>query len=968
MDEVVTRCRQQLTSFRIRELKDVLSRLGLPKQGKKQVLMDKIMGVLVPPEKPAVSLKGVGRGNKNAVTREECVTVIDDIYRKLRGEGAPDLASAGKRDAGAGSSSVARSDEPDEASNWGEAKTRCPCGNSKDQGVMIQCDDSKCGVWQHISCVVIPEKPVEEPEVPSQFYCELCRINRSDPFCVTLQSPMPAAKLSSNGAKTEGTNPLQNVEKTFTLSPADRDLLRKPNHDLQVWCVLLNDKVPFRIHWPAYADLRVNGVSVRVTNRPGQQLLGANGRDEGPGIANFTREGLNRISFSAYDARPFVLGVRIMRRNTLQQIFEMIPDVSAGEDFDEALARVRRCINGGGQETADEGDDSDLEVVADSISVNLRCPMSGSRIKVAGRFKPCLHMGCFDLHTFVELNQRARKWQCPICLKNYSLENLIIDPFVSRVTTALKNHPEDVTEVEMKADGHWRPKIEGEKSREPWRSPDGSIVTANGNAKESRVSVPLAAVKVEEGVSSQERGSLRIGMKRSHDGLWAINGNAKRLNGWASNNVAGPSEKAKPTVPAVEAVVISRSTSATDSNEENGEDGERSVNQEPSKEDVEVARYFDDTEVSYPPKDPNKGASWLSGRASESQTPADVIVLSDSDEEEGDNVGFNATSNSGYVRSHTMSVQVSARPVGPLSLSMDAQEASEDPVLVNIPQPFSHVNSTTATQGPTSTLENRGSAGGVMGLPLETTHFWNSSQIRPTVPFNYFPSSSELPTAASVQNNPPIRPTAVQAAPTQVFGVSTHHHRETVPRGWKFGRSPTPSYSNSDCNGVGSDGGNGASSPRESPLQLFLPHQPARAQVQPSLREPHLVDDVDNSWFSLSLGGNDRSVDPVPKRSNHRTSQSKGCGLDSLAASEVLLGMNTNGNHAPSADNRSRMQGSPPYLSQVNSLSPAATSPPFGRNTRMSPIRGSPPRGHQHRSPMQLHRPRHYFRVDSDSD
>lgn len=35
--------------------------------------------------------------------------------------------------------------------------------------------------------------------------------------------------------------------------------------------------------------------------------------------------------------------------------------------------------------------------------------MSGSRMKVAGRFKPCVHMGCFDLETFVELNQRSRK-------------------------------------------------------------------------------------------------------------------------------------------------------------------------------------------------------------------------------------------------------------------------------------------------------------------------------------------------------------------------------------------------------------------------------------------------------------------------------------------------------------------------------------------------------------------------------
>jgi len=84
--------------------------------------------------------------------------------------------------------------------------------------------------------------------------------------------------------------------------------------------------------------------------------------------------------------------------------------------------------------------------------------MSGSRIKIAGRFKPCVHMGCFDLETFVELNQRSRKvtilfylllfcflvnsdpciflqWQCPICLKNYSLDNIIIDPYFNRVAS-----------------------------------------------------------------------------------------------------------------------------------------------------------------------------------------------------------------------------------------------------------------------------------------------------------------------------------------------------------------------------------------------------------------------------------------------------------------------------------------------------------------------------------------------------
>ncbi|KAF7812391.1 E3 SUMO-protein ligase SIZ1-like isoform X2 [Senna tora] len=80
----------------------------------------------------------------------------------------------------------------------------------------------------------------------------------------------------------------------------------------------------------------------------------------------------------------------------------------------DALARVCRCV-GGGNATDNADSDSDLEVVSDTFSINLRCPMSGSRMKIAGRFKPGIHMDCFDLEVFVEMNQRSRKWQCPIC-------------------------------------------------------------------------------------------------------------------------------------------------------------------------------------------------------------------------------------------------------------------------------------------------------------------------------------------------------------------------------------------------------------------------------------------------------------------------------------------------------------------------------------------------------------------------
>ncbi|BBN14066.1 hypothetical protein MPTK1_6g08590 [Marchantia polymorpha subsp. ruderalis] len=848
MDDV-SRCREQLASFRIRELKDVLSRLGLPKQGKKQVLMEKIMGVLVPTERPAIALKSLGRGaNKNALSREDCVNVIDDIYRKLRGSAAPDLASAGKKDVGAGSSSVARSEEPDEAGGLEASKTRCPCGNSRDMGTMIQCDEAKCGVWQHINCVVIPEKADEkaEPEVPNSFYCEQCRINRSDPFCATV-TPITATKLQTTGTRTEGQSPMQNVEKTFNLSTNEKDMISRPNYDLQVWCVLLNDKVPFRMHWPAFADLRINGVSVRVTNRPGGQLLGANGRDEGPGITTYAKDGTNRIAFSAYDARPFCIGVRIIRRNTLAQVLASIPDVNKGEDFEEAIARVRRAFNGGGQGNADDGDDSDLEVVAESVSVTLRCPMSGGRIKVAGRFKPCTHMGCFDLNTFVEMNQRARKWQCPICLKNYSLENLVIDPYFNRVTSALKGYAEDVTEVELKPDGLWRPKVEGEKSRDPWRTPDG--------------------------------------VKRAVDGQWAVSP-AKRANGWASANAAGPSERAKPTVN------ISRSSSATDSNdEENGEDGERSVNQEqePSEKD-ENNGYLDENEVEFSSRGAHAGSAWPTNKAgpSEKQPAADVIVLSDTDDEDGDIM--------------------------------------------------------------------------VVG---SSDSMWPPA-IRPsTGPYNYFSTSSDHINSSSVQHNPPIRPTAVQAV-AGPYGLTSNQQTRDPGRstGWKFGRSPTRSQSNSECNGASNDGGLVVTS-RDCPLRLLLPHQPARAQTQPSLREPH--EEVDNTWFSLSIPGHDNNSNPVPARRDKQrpASQGRAC-FDSLAetASEVLLGMNS---RSGQAENRSKAHSSPPYGSPVDSLSPAPTSPPYGR---VPAIQSSSPRSNSHRSPAvsNRHHRHSYFRVDSDSD
>ncbi|ESR49501.1 hypothetical protein CICLE_v10031116mg [Citrus x clementina] len=452
--DLVASSKGKLVNFRMKELKDVLTKLGLPKQGKKQDLVDRIFHQL--------SDEGVAR-------------IIDDTYRKMQISEAADLAIMGQ--SGLDICNVKVEMEAEDSLNLG-GKIFCPCGTSLPSESKIQCVDPRCLVQQHISCVIIPEKPMEEIRLlPPLFFCETCRIKRADPFWITVAHLVSPMKLVASNIPTDGTNPLQKAEAAFHLTKAHSDLLQNTEYDVQAWCILLNDKVSFRMQWPLHAELQVNGLLVRTVNRPGTQLLGSNGRDDGALITLYIGEGVNQISLSGCDARNFCFGVRLVKRRTVAQVLSLVPKETAGEVFEDALTRVRRCF--GGVATGNEDGDSDLEIIADSIIVNLRCPMSGSRIRVAGRFKPCVHTGCFDLETFVELNQRTRKWQCPICMKNYSLEDLIIDPYFHRITTMMRNFADDLTEIEVKHDGSWRVKCKGENNNlAEWHSPDGSTYAA----------------------------------------------------------------------------------------------------------------------------------------------------------------------------------------------------------------------------------------------------------------------------------------------------------------------------------------------------------------------------------------------------------------------------------------------------------------------------------------------------------
>ncbi|KAL6976571.1 SUMO ligase siz1 [Sarracenia purpurea var. burkii] len=595
------------------------------------------------------------------------------------------------------------------------------------------------------------------------------------------------------------------------------------------------------------------GMPVRTINRPGSQLLGANGRDDGSVITQCIGEGINKISLTGCDSRIFCLGVRIVRRRTVQQILNLIPKESDGEQFEDALARVRRCV-GGGAATENADSDSDLEIVADSIPVKLHCPMSGSRMKVAGRFKPCLHMGCFDLEVFVEMNQRSRKWQCPICLKNYSLENIIIDPYFNAITSKMKNCGEDVTEIEVKPDGSWRAKSESDRrdlgDLGLWHLPDGTLcVPVDGEIKPK--SEALKHIK-QEGVSDGHT-PLKLGIKKNQNGCWEVSKPEDMHALFSGNRLEKFGNLGQNVIP--------MSSSATGS----GRDGEDpSVNQDgggnfdiSANNGIELDSLPLNIDQRY-------------GFTHHSSAPlgdAEVIVLSDSEEEKDTQFSSRTVYRDNQTEDVTFPV-----PFPPYRIP---DSYPEDPALVT------GVNSCL-------NLFNGNDDDEYVPMPL-----WSlPPPSQPGPGFQLFRSDADVSDAlVDLQHNSINCPTSMNG-----YALTT----DTSIGCAAFVPEFSVDCSNADMNDglVDNPLAFGGDDPS---LQIFLPTKPSDASTQPNLKDqPDASNSISTEdWISLrlgggSIGGHGESVAANQLESQHNL-PSKEWTMNSLADTASLhLGMNGN--------------------------------------------------------------------------
>lgn len=110
----------------------------------------------------------------------------------------------------------------------------------------------------------------------------------------------------------------------------------------------------------------------------------------------------------------------------------------------------------------------DSDIVATSSVLSLKCPLSTLRIDVPCRSTICSHNQCFDASSFLQLQEQAPTWTCPVCNKVISFEALEVDQQVFQawnslvaanehryVDDILKSTPRMVDQVMIEPNGKW---------------------------------------------------------------------------------------------------------------------------------------------------------------------------------------------------------------------------------------------------------------------------------------------------------------------------------------------------------------------------------------------------------------------------------------------------------------------------------------------------------------------------------
>lgn len=254
-------------------------------------------------------------------------------------------------------------------------------------------------------------------------------------------------------------------------------IFRAGSHIVRLRCVKVSDLHEIResdwvlaeTFWPNGIAVLLNGIALEFRKKA------LHGKDLPVDITKHIRDGANTFSVAITrsnesDAVAYALGIEFVEIADSQNIHATIPRL-------EAKGALRRIAE------RSASFDPDIEIVNNTITIDLTDPFTSCMWEVPVRGQNCRHNQCFDLNVFLQTRgsktsnlSAPEQFKCPICGSDARPQTLTIDMFLVKIREELKLRGRlDVKAVIMDGQGRWTIKEEDKKG-EPGDGNSGPIL------------------------------------------------------------------------------------------------------------------------------------------------------------------------------------------------------------------------------------------------------------------------------------------------------------------------------------------------------------------------------------------------------------------------------------------------------------------------------------------------------------
>jgi E3 SUMO-protein ligase PIAS1 len=236
----------------------------------------------------------------------------------------------------------------------------------------------------------------------------------------------------------------QTTTRALTLSADDALRMRgDPELKLLLFSAMDNPLISYGqqdVAFPSQIEVKINGDEVKANFKG---LKNKPGSTRPADITDYVRKSpanyRNTIQVTyALTQKKYNMYIYLVKKHSIEDLAKRIKD--------RQVITKQQVL----REMRDKANDPDIEV--GSVNLSLKDPISTLRIAIPCRSTLCSHNQCFDAESFLQLQEQAPTWNCPICNKTVSYQALAVDQYVQEILQSVSKSTDQVT---IEPNGEW---------------------------------------------------------------------------------------------------------------------------------------------------------------------------------------------------------------------------------------------------------------------------------------------------------------------------------------------------------------------------------------------------------------------------------------------------------------------------------------------------------------------------------